>query len=210
MTRMEHNTHTSGDIARSMRISLFIMIVLMAFLVLDGCWHIRKEFERVTEERPIVIFENYRLDIDALAEEPYDIYCWVTFVHPSNDASHIDTIPIFRIDSFCYKGDCMDSVICFRPQSDYEWDMRKYKAGTYDRQPTYSPAKDLYFKGANLVPNSYFLPQTSGFPPTCKDRDVSILIHASLIDRRTEKIIKKEDKQVHFQIHKKFKLNIGS
>ncbi len=214
MTRL--GTYLSIRNLRRYILTRHLAFMAVTLLLCVGCYK-WVDFSPVKEEQPVTMFDRYKLKFygsTAVEESPERQYflCRVSFLKSVPRDADISTIPIFVIDSFCFEGTCLDSMICHRPHSSYEYDLFR----RYERSPEDYAADDLMIFGKELLPSNYYVydPESRslwlGIPATCTGRDVVVEIRASLLDRVTAQVIARESKRVQFLIKKKSRIAFGS
>lgn len=180
-----------------------------AFLALisNACYSYL-QFRPISDERPITMFGRYKVDIEGIADMAHALHCNLDFITPSFDTSNIDTIPLFLVDSLCFEGACLEHSFCRRLQGRFLSDT-EFRSG-WSGPPRRELGHDLVLCWMGLFPVGYVLRDTLGMPPSCRDRDISVWIHARLIDRVTGQVVAQESKRVQFEIKKKHGIDIGS
>ncbi len=187
---------------RSIALSLvgFIAVICCA-----GCrWQTTREFRPMAEENPMIMFDQYRLDIHGYASGLHNIECDVYTVDSVPATTNIDSIPIFTIDSMCFTGSCLDSQLCCSPESHSEAAERLYRLGLNGySEPDTDPGKDLRFRSGRIEHEGFSLSGVLKLPDSCKGQDVIVEIRARLVNRITGETIAAERKRVQFYIDKR-------
>ncbi len=179
--------------------------ILLVSLCAVGCiWNTWRDFRPVKQQRPIILFDRYTLDIFAGVSGAQNFICDVSFIKPLRIASHVDTIPILFMDSPCFDGDCLGSRICYQPESCYGQYIEQIETGRV-LSPTQKPlfTKDLIFDGGKILLHGFVLENTLRIPEICRDRDVTVIFLARLLDRKSGRTIASESKSVLFEIKKR-------
>lgn len=196
--------------------SRYNQIVLLACVIAglvssSGCAKFRR-FTPVSEAQPVTMFGLYELDMGGAAVDGKRVCtfsCYVRFVDEIPVTANTDSIPIFVIDSFCFQGECLDSDCCNRPRSGHDLSLKMQR----ERRLFFDAPKitdDLSDGGGYLVPTDYSVWENIDLPITCVDNDITVLIHARLIDRVTGEEIARESKRVPFLIKKYKRLDLLS
>ena len=180
--------------------------VLVGVILLTGCCPIWtrtvpvRVFKAVESQQPLTMFDKYLLDPKSASDSAVShclFQCFVSFVEdvPAN-VPH-DSIPIFVVDSFCFEGACLDSSFCIVPIGYAEYDRRLVEVGRL-RPPRKSQLHnlDLAWDKDRIWPSGFIIWDGIELPVDCASLDVTVVIHARLLDRPSGREIAREARRV--------------
>jgi hypothetical protein len=192
-------------------------LLALVLLISTSCTLLQKNLTTIPEERPVVLFDRYKLFFEAQSHGDYPTYWFyvgVSFADErSADLERIDTIPILRIDSVCFIGGCVDIEIC-RPAVM----SRELKAAeeAAEKERTTGEKTDIIISYTNigmghrdydlrkgrgsLGPESFRIVGGVRLPAECNDSTGIAILHMRLLDRTTKKVIASEARSVGFEV----------
>jgi hypothetical protein len=197
----------SSKYGKSAFIIMACIIIDIAGLFLNGCWSTHRVFFPIKGEQPVIMFDNYKLNIHGTAEGYHNIICETSSIRKFPDTLDINTIPIFLIDSLCFYGDCLDSQACYHPQPSRE--LFPLMSNESKGPGSLSVPIDLSYRPGEYLPCDFYLLNTLRLRPACKDAGVAVEIRAIMIERATGKELANESKKIGFLIKKETKLDVG-
>jgi len=188
--------------------------VVALFLVASGCTLLQKNLLLLKEERPVTLFNRYKLDIEAQSYDTSSIY-WlmvdVNFVDKhSADVRSVDSIPILILDSVCFGGGCVKDDTCrllFMYGDEYSIDSQRVEsekqkaAGIFVDTTGVPPGTyDLFESSGRIVPHGFYVSRGMALPEACVDSSGVMRLYSRLIDRATNELISEKALEVRFEV----------
>lgn len=169
-----------------------ILILLLMTIIQMGCGTY-KSFKIAKEEKPVVLFERYTIDVTGAttADSLYGIEVAPHFIDPVPGTADINKIPVLTIDSLCFECTALSVPNCYKlaPMGDE------------------SKPRDLFTNTRGfLMPGTFRASEVAVIPANC--RNLVARFRARLTDRVTGEEIAQEWKTVILEVKKRLYFNV--
>jgi len=175
--------------------------MIFALAVLCGCFHHTSSFNPIKKEIPISLFDRYHISIRGYDAIGRTFLGNVSFIKEIVDTTSLDSLPILVFDSICFHGDCLGEDFCVSPKSWYDdaQDNLRKGWGSWNLKHLIKDT-DLYYKSGKVTPGGFDLRNVFRLPENCDKMNVSVGIHARILDRKTKVEFASENKIIRFEI----------